>query len=77
MIKTERFPLQDLKTRLKEEAVRLRATITDQSSEDDKDRPPCELEVTLPFTHCVRSKLKPAECGGVPLTAFIYSTRGV
>ncbi|TKS91558.1 TRIO and F-actin-binding protein [Collichthys lucidus] len=35
---------QDLKARLKEEISRMRSTITDQSSEDNKDRTPCELE---------------------------------
>ncbi|XP_027141383.1 TRIO and F-actin binding protein b isoform X2 [Larimichthys crocea] len=38
---------QDLKARLKEEISRMRSTITDQSSEDNKDRTPCELEVLL------------------------------
>ncbi|GAA6215553.1 serine/arginine repetitive matrix protein 2-like isoform X1 [Lates japonicus] len=38
---------QDLKARLTEQISRIRSTITDQSSEDNKDRTPCELEVLL------------------------------
>ncbi|CAK6960409.1 TRIO and F-actin binding protein b [Scomber scombrus] len=38
---------QDLKARLAEEISRRRSTITDQSSEDNKVRTPCELEVLL------------------------------
>ncbi|XP_050929880.1 TRIO and F-actin binding protein b isoform X2 [Lates calcarifer] len=38
---------QDLKARLTEQISRIRSTITDQSSEDKKDRTPCELEVLL------------------------------
>ncbi|XP_041813233.1 TRIO and F-actin binding protein b [Chelmon rostratus] len=38
---------QDLKARLKEEISRVQSTVTDQRSEDNKDRMPCELEVLL------------------------------
>ncbi|KAM9345845.1 TRIO and F-actin binding protein b [Symphorus nematophorus] len=38
---------QDLKARLKEEISRMQSTITDQCSEDNKDRTPCELQVLL------------------------------
>lgn len=37
----------DLKARLKEEISRMQSSITDQRSEDNKDRTPCELEVLL------------------------------
>lgn len=51
IIKTKYIPLQDLKARLKEEISRMQSSITDQRSEDNKDRTPCELEVTsLRFT---------------------------
>lgn len=45
IVRTEYFPLQDLKARLKEEISRVQSTVTDQRSEDNKDRMPCELEV--------------------------------
>uniref|UniRef100_A0A3B4UXA0 TRIO and F-actin binding protein b n=1 Tax=Seriola dumerili TaxID=41447 RepID=A0A3B4UXA0_SERDU len=38
---------QDLKARWMEEIGRIRSTITDQGSGDNKDRTPCELEVLL------------------------------
>ncbi|XP_067472498.1 TRIO and F-actin binding protein b [Thunnus thynnus] len=38
---------QDLKARLTEEISRIQSTITDQGSEDNKVRTPCELEVLL------------------------------
>ncbi|XP_070836523.1 TRIO and F-actin binding protein b isoform X1 [Chaetodon trifascialis] len=38
---------QDLKARLMEEISRVQSTITDQRSDDNKDRTPCELEVLL------------------------------
>lgn len=40
------FPLQDLKSRLKEEMSRVQSAVTDQRSEANKDRTCCELEVT-------------------------------
>lgn len=58
-METKYFPLQDLKARLTEEISRIRSTITDQSSEDNKVRTPCELEVkVLILSNLLRLQLK-------------------
>lgn len=45
---TKTFPPQDLKARLKDEISRVQSAVTEQCSEDSKDRMRCELEVTAP-----------------------------